>query len=101
MRTKYAIVYDGYDWKLENANDVIETLKDNKKDFLERKFEDFYDSLDNQTKIKFNRFLAEADTDTVINRYKEQLILMLYNKKGIVIETRNKFDDYKHIKTIK
>jgi hypothetical protein len=26
---------------------------------------------------------------------------MLYNKKGIVIETRNKFDDYKHIKTIK
>ena len=92
MRTKYAIVYDGNNWKLENAFDVIETLKDNKKDFLERKFDDFYDSLDNKTKEKFNNFLSEADTDVMINRYKERLTLMLYNKKGIVIETRKKFD---------
>jgi hypothetical protein len=59
------------------------------------KFEDFYDSLDNQTKIKFKRFLSEADTDEVRNRYKESLRLLLYNKKGIVIETKNKFDNNK------
>lgn len=98
MRGKYAIVFDGADWKLENYLDVIEKLTENKKSFLERKFDDFYESLDKQTKTKFDRFLLEADTDIVKNRYKESLRLLLYNKKGIVIETRNKNDNVKLIK---
>ena len=73
--------------------DVIETLRDNKRIFLERKFEDFYDSLDEQTKIKFKRFLNEADTDIVINRYKESLKKLLYNKKQMVINRRKQKDN--------
>ena len=66
---------------------------DNKRVFLERKFYDFYDSLDNQTKIKFKRFLDEADTDVVINRYKENLKLLLYNKRNMVINTRKNIEN--------
>ena len=70
----------------------METLRENKRNFLERKFDDFYDSLDTQTKIKFKRFLDEADTDVVINRYKENLKLMLYNKKNMIIKTKMKWN---------
>lgn len=96
MQNKYAIVYDGNNWKLENAIEVINTLRDDSRVFLENKFDEFYDSLDDETKKKFGRFLSEADSDTVIDRYKNDLRLLLYNKRGIVINTRNnenvKFD---------
>ena len=101
MRGKYAIVYDGKNWKLENSIDVIEILTDNNKEFLERKFEDFYDSLKAQTRKKFNNFLEEADTDVVKNRYKESLRFLLYNNKNIVIETRTKFEKQNNIKMLK
>src|SRR5579885_3248135 len=92
LRDKYAIVYDGNNWQVKDAIDVIETLRDNKRDYLERKFDDFYDSLDKETKKKFERFLNEADSDVVINRYKESLRLLLYNKKNIPLKTRKKLE---------
>ena len=102
LRDKYAIVYDGNNWQVKDSIDVIETLRDNKRIYLERKFEDFYDSLDEQTKIKFKRFLNEADTDVVINRYKESLKKLLYNKKEMVINRRKlKENEIKNIKLLK
>lgn len=92
LRGKYAIIYDGENWILKKIDDVIEELKDNKRTYLENKFEDFYDSLCDNTKKKFERFLLEVDTDVVISRYKESLTLLLYNKKGIILDTRKKFD---------
>lgn len=95
MRAKYAIVYDGNNWKLKDAIDVIEELRDSKKSYLETKFDSFYESLDSETKKKFERFLSEAETDTVINRYKESLRLLLYNKKDIVIKTKKVMENKK------
>jgi hypothetical protein len=95
LRDKYAIVYDGNNWEVKDAIEVIETLRDNKRDYLERKFDDFYDSLDKETKKKFNRFIDEADTDIVINRYKESLRLLLYNKKNIPLKTRKNMENKK------
>ena len=92
LRSKYAIIYDGNNWKLEDAIEVINILRDDKRVFLENKFEDFYDSLDEDTKKKFHRFLLEADSDIVINRYKNDIRLLLYNKKGVVLDTRNKME---------
>jgi hypothetical protein len=92
IRGKYAIIYDGDNWTLKNIDDVIESLRDSKRTFLENKFDDFYDSLCENTKKKFHRFLLEADTDAVINRYKESLMLLLYNKRGVVLGTRNKIN---------
>ena len=102
LRDKYAIIFDGSNWQVKDIASVIEILRDNKRDFLERKFEDFYDSLDEQTKIKFKRFLNEADTDIVINRYKESLKKLLYNKKNMVIKRRKlKEKEIKNMKLLK
>ena len=92
LRDKYAIVFDGDNWKRENTVDVIETLTENNTDYLERKFEDFYDLLNEQTKKKFKKFLNEQDSAIVKKRYNGTLKLILYNKKDTVINTRTKFD---------
>lgn len=89
MRDKYAVTYDGINWNLTDANEVINTLRDDKQIYLENKFEEFYDLLDKTTQKKFNKFIAERDSDLVINRYKESIRLILYNKRGIVIKTKN------------
>lgn len=92
MRDKYAITFDGKNWNLTDASNVINTLRDDKQIFLENKFEEFYDSLEKTTQKKFKKFLAEKDSDIVINRYKESIRLLLYNKRGIVINTKDKLD---------
>lgn len=90
VRGKYATIYDGSEWILKNMEDVLDVLKDNGRDFLENKFDEFYDSLCEDTKRKFGRYISEADTDVVKARYRESLILLLYNKKGIVLKTKKK-----------
>ena len=89
MRDKYAITYDGSNWNLNDANDVINTLRDDKQIFLENKFEEFYDSLDKITQKKFKKFLQEKDSDVIVARYKESIRLLLYNKRNIVKKTKN------------
>lgn len=88
MRSAHAIIFDGKTWKLEDTNIVIDTLKDDSRDFLEEKFEEFYDSLNDSTKRKFQRFLNEADTNVVSSRYKNELKKLLYNNKDTVIKTK-------------
>src|SRR5439155_11841978 len=41
MRDKYGLIYDGKQWKLSEMEDIIDTLKEDKKLFLENKFEEF------------------------------------------------------------
>lgn len=91
-RDKYAMVYDGNIWGLTEYNEVIRKLCDDKRVFLEDKFNDFYDSLSESTRKKFERFLSEADSDPVKMRYKNDVKLMLYNKRGITINTKRLID---------
>lgn len=101
MRDKYSLIYDGNQWKLSETEDIINTLKEDKKLFLENKFEEFYDKLDEKTKTKFNNFLSEAETDKVLNKLKNDIKLLLYNKRGIILETKKKLNDNETILQIK
>lgn len=55
---------------------------------MENKFDEFYDTLDNKSQEKFNNFLNEADTDLVMNSIKENIKLLLYNKREIIKNTK-------------
>lgn len=90
MRDCYANVFDGKEQKLEETSDVIKTLRGDKQLFLENKFKEFSDEddLDETTKKRFNKFLAEADTTTIKKRYNKALKLMLYNERNIIIDTK-------------
>jgi len=72
--------------------EVINQLYDDKEYYLEDKFSDFIDSLDEVTKKKFRRFLNERKNDGVEDKIKHQIKLMLYNKREIPLATRNKLE---------
>lgn len=90
IRDKYAIVYDGQNWELRETDEVIEMLRDKKQLFLEEKFEEIFDSMDERSKASFNRFLDKKDDDETINSLKDEIKLLLYNKREVVKITRNK-----------
>jgi DNA-directed RNA polymerase subunit RPC12/RpoP len=84
FRGKHAFAHDGLSWKLVEIADVVEKLRDDKKDYLELKYDEYRNSLDMITKKRFDKFLDEKDTDVVINKQKEDIKLLLYNNANLV-----------------
>jgi hypothetical protein len=104
IRSPYATVYDGKNWKLEDLNTVLDQLYDDKRCYLEDKFDEFIESLNKTTIKKFKRFLNDDDdenendaTDNKIKKIiKKRIKLLLYNKRDIPMNSKklnkNTFD---------
>jgi DNA-directed RNA polymerase subunit RPC12/RpoP len=88
FRGKHAMTYDGESWKLVEASDIIEKLREDKQDYLELKFDEYRKSLDDVTIKRFDKFLVEKDTDVVINQQKEDIKLLLYNNNSMIKKGR-------------
>ncbi len=83
MKDKYLMVYDGTNWNLANKTDQLEKLYDDKEIMLEEWLET---NKDTEMKEKFLRYLNNKETDECINMIKEEIKLMMYNKKQICIK---------------
>ena len=92
-RDKYAVVYDGNTWNLVDTHDVVDDLTDTKQEFLEIKFNELGDMLNENTKTKFNRFIDQKDDKKVKDSQKKNIKLILYNKRDIVKNTRKKKEE--------
>lgn len=88
MQNNYAMVYNGTRWKLEPRDEIINRLLIEKRDHLVNKFDNLHGELVGYTIKKFNRFVEEIDSDTVINRIRRDIKLVLYNNKKIPLETK-------------
>ena len=69
----YILTFDGTDWNMEKKDDVFVNIIENRKNFLENKFEDYYDELSKPAKSTFKKFLERSDHNEVINNIKEEL----------------------------
>jgi hypothetical protein len=78
MKDKYLMVYDGNNWNLANKHDQLEKLYDDKEIMLE---EWLASNKDKDLKEKFMRYLNNKEGDECINMIKEEIKLMMYNKK--------------------
>jgi hypothetical protein len=96
-RDNVAICYDGNKWNVNKIDDVVQTLIDNGKDYLENQYnenKEKYDNTDNITdknKIltdkaitQFNRYLAKKDDRKLLKRYDTDIKLIMYNNKDII-----------------
>lgn len=83
MKDKYLMVYDGTNWNLANKNDQLEKLYDDKEIMLEEWLET---NKDTEMKEKFLRYLNNKETDECLNMIKEEIKLMMYNKKQICLK---------------
>jgi hypothetical protein len=81
MKDKYLMVYDGSNWNLANKKEEIDKLYEEKEMILEEWLEL---NKDNEIKDKFLKYLNNKETDECINRIKEEIKLMMYNKKELI-----------------
>ena len=88
MRDNYVMVFDGNKWTLNNRNDILTQLIDDKKYCLIDKFDEIMDTLDPIAIRKFKRFLEQHDEDQIIKNMKKDLVLVLYNNKDMPENTR-------------
>jgi len=81
IKEKYIMVYDGANWNLANRKDELDRLYEEKEMMLE----EWLDSNpDEELKKKFMRYLENKDNDECLNRIKEEIMLMLYNKQKML-----------------
>jgi len=81
MKDKYLMVYDGSNWNLANKCDEVNKLYDEKEVLLEEWLEE---NKDNELKEKFMKYLNNKETDECINRIKDEIKIMMYNKKQML-----------------
>jgi hypothetical protein len=81
LKEKYIMVYDGVNWNVANRKDELDRLYEEKEMMLE----EWLDSNpDEELKKKFMRYLENKDNDECLNRIKEEIKLMLYNKQNML-----------------
>lgn len=88
MRDNLARTYDGIDWFVIDDDDAIDEMRDNKQAFLEAKYKELYETLGPKTIIQFERYLKAKNDPVLLKRYAKELKQMMYNNRGMVIETK-------------
>jgi hypothetical protein len=94
IKDKYAMVYDGNTWMLTTKDDLIDNIYEDKKNYIEDNLDDFIDSLSVSRRKALDRWLETDESDKKIRKIKENIKLLLYNKRNIVLDRLN---DIKHV----
>jgi hypothetical protein len=89
MKDKYAMMYNGTEWKLVGKTELIDSIYDDKKEYIEENIDDFCDSLTGSKKDAIYNWLKMDHDDDKIKEMKEEIKLLLYNKKHIPIKTKS------------
>jgi hypothetical protein len=88
MKDKYAMMYNGTEWKLIGKTELVNTIYDDKKEFIEENIKEFCESLSGSKKIAIYDWLQMDEDDYKIKEIKEEIKLLLYNKKHIPIKSK-------------
>ena len=100
MKNKYAMMYDGNDWTLVMKDYLIDKLYDDKRDFIEENLEDFLESLTPSQVNALHRWMDGGDSHPYVQTLKNDIKLLLYNKRKMVIEP-DRIDYHSDIRVIK
>jgi hypothetical protein len=91
MNEKYALCYDGYDWKVVDKDELAENIYEHKRAHIIEKWEDFADQLtDTQIKALNRWFICKDDKDIKI--LKDDIKKVLYEKRHLVIQSKKKIE---------
>lgn len=92
MNEKYGMAYNDVenDWQLLNKDTLIEKIYTDKKNWIEENLEDFLGSLSEQKKIALQRWLDMEETNENTKDVKEEIKLLLYNKRKMAMDQKKK-----------
>ena len=90
MKNKYAMMYDGTTWTLVMKDDLIDKLYDDKRNYIEENLEEFVGSLTPSQVNALHRWMNADDTHPYISKIKNDIKLLLYNKRHMPLDNMNK-----------
>ena len=87
IKNKYIMTYDGEKWNVSNQNETIDDMIDSNEIVIEQKLEEWLENGKEYPDImkKFNRYLEKKEKDQVKNAIKEEIKLMLFNNRKMIV----------------
>lgn len=101
MKNKYAMTYDGTNWEIVMKDELIDQMYDNKRDYIEENLDEFLDSLTNSQIRALQRWMDTDDDHHYVKKVKNNIKLMLYNKRYMAINGKGKMIENIDAKVIK
>jgi len=86
MKNKYAMTYDGNNWALVMKDDIIDQIYDKKRDYIEENMDEFLESLSKSQIDALHRWLEADDKHDYVQKVKNNIKLMLYNKRQMITD---------------
>ena len=86
IKDKYAMVFNGTEWELMSKERVVDDLYQEKKDHVEENLDTFLESLSGPKQRALRRWLDTPDDDIRVKRVKDEIKLLLYNKRNIPLK---------------
>ena len=92
LKNSYVMIYMNNKWKVKNRDETISRLIDDKQILLEKKINEWVESGIQYPRImaKFSRYLEKREENDVINAIKEDIKLMLYNNRNMIVENNKR-----------
>ena len=92
LKNSYVMVYVNNKWKVKNRDETISRMIDDKQVILEKKIQEWVESGIQYPKVmaKFSRYIEKREQNDVINAIKEDIKLMLYNNRNMIIENNKR-----------
>jgi len=86
LKNGYIMVYNGENWDTQSREEVIEDMINDKECLIQDKVEDWIENGINYPIImkKFERYLEKKEKNVVLNKIKEEIMLMLFNNRTLV-----------------
>ena len=96
LKNSYVMIYMNNKWKVKNRDETISRVIDDKQIILEKKIQEWVQSGKQYPKVmaKFSRYIEKREENDVINAIKEDIKLMLYNNRNMIIENNKKLLKY-------
>jgi hypothetical protein len=99
MKDGHVVTYDGKQWKVGLADQMLDDLIQQKSDILEEKYDELSDKLSPMESKKFNNFMNRKDDEKVNLKLKRELRVQLYNNRHFGKDARKLLEE--QAKTIK
>ena len=85
IKGNYAMIYTGNQWQIVNKKEQIDNLFEYNEVVLETWYDEYKEQYP-EIIASFKRYLKNRDASCVLNRVKEQILLMLYNNRQMITE---------------
>ena len=83
IKGKYVMIYKDNEWQIQNKKDQVNHLYDHNELVLETWYDEYKDKYPDIIH-SFQRYLKNRDGDHVLNKAKDEILIMLYNKRKMI-----------------